>query len=51
MISHEEWHKSFADRIIRLADGLVEMDVPVAGEKGDPEGRTPPGKPGKAVAG
>jgi putative ABC transport system ATP-binding protein len=29
MISHEEWHKSFADRIIRLRDGVMEKDTTV----------------------
>ena len=31
MISHEDWHKSFADRIIRLRDGEIEKDMPVRG--------------------
>ncbi|MDD1665314.1 MAG: ABC transporter ATP-binding protein [Methanomicrobiales archaeon] len=35
MISHEEWHKSFADRIIRLKDGVIEKDVPVRREQAD----------------
>ncbi|MDD1658505.1 MAG: ABC transporter ATP-binding protein [Methanomicrobiales archaeon] len=36
MISHEEWHKSFADRIIRLRDGVIEKDVPVRRGQADP---------------
>ncbi|MDD1711423.1 MAG: ABC transporter ATP-binding protein [Methanoregulaceae archaeon] len=33
MVSHEEWHKSYFDRIISMRDGVIEMDV-----QGRPEG-------------
>jgi len=33
MVSHEEWHKQYFDRIISMKDGLIETDI-----QGGPEG-------------
>ena len=33
MVSHEEWHKQYFDRIIVTKDGVIETDLP-----GTPEG-------------
>jgi putative ABC transport system ATP-binding protein len=27
MVSHEEWHKSYFDRIISMKDGVIETDI------------------------
>ncbi|HNO08290.1 MAG TPA: ATP-binding cassette domain-containing protein, partial [Methanoregulaceae archaeon] len=33
MVSHEEWHKQYFDRIISMTDGVIETDI-----QGGPEG-------------
>ena len=41
MVSHEEWHKQYFDRIISMKDGVIETDLPGTREGdsgGDPSG-------------
>ncbi|HPH34269.1 MAG TPA: ABC transporter ATP-binding protein [Methanoregulaceae archaeon] len=39
MVSHEEWHKQYFDRIISMKDGVIETD---AQGRPDPDGRSNP---------
>ncbi len=41
MVSHEEWHKSYFDRIISMKDGVIETDIqgtPDGDSGGEPSG-------------
>lgn len=41
MVSHEEWHKQYFDRIISMKDGVIETDLP--GTRGGDYGGDPSG--------
>ncbi len=41
MVSHEEWHKQYFDRIISMKDGVIETDIqgtPEGDSRGNPSG-------------